>query len=242
MRVNDQLCRSALRGAGVALGVVLAAALSTSTAWATGGTTPPTGIPSPSARARAATPTTPQLRIAVDNGRTSVAVGDKPTYTITLDNLGTTAITGLVVTQSVPTGLNLTSADSSGVATAGLVSWRVNLKASGKATIHTTMTVSKTPKDVLRLATVACASTAVKGPPIVCAAHSDLLPAGAAAEAGKARAKVVPGATARSTGPNWWYVAGGVGAIAGVVAALATLIARRRNGGIVKARHARGEA
>jgi uncharacterized repeat protein (TIGR01451 family) len=207
----------------VLLGLALAATLPVSTAWAAGGTTPPTGIASASAKARAV-PTTPQLRIAVDDGHTSAAVGDKPTYTITLDNLGTAEVTGLVVTQSVPPGLNFKSADSAGVAKAGLVSWRVNVKASGKATLHTTMTVSTTPKDLLRLATVACASTSAKGPPVVCAAHSDLLPAGAAVLTAKAGA--VP---ARAAGGNgWWYAGSILGAILLAVGGAALLLARRR--------------
>lgn len=56
----------------------------------------------------------PQLSIAVDNGRTTAAAGDKLTYTIAVHNLGTADIADLHVSQSMPTGLKFTSADSAG--------------------------------------------------------------------------------------------------------------------------------
>lgn len=208
MHANEERCPSAVRAVVVTLGVALVALSPLTPASAT------------------ASGAVPQLSIAVDNGRPSAAVGDAPTYTITIRNLGTTRVKGLRVTQSVPTGLTFKSADAAGIAKGGSVSWRMNMKATSKATLHTTMTVSKTPRDLLRLATVACASLSAKGPPIVCASDSDQLPAGASAEASKAATGSATAAS--STRRNAWYVAGGIGGTALIIGALA-LMARRRS-------------
>ena len=173
-------------------------------------------------------PPAPQLSIAVDNGHTSAAVGDAFTYTITVANLGTTDIPGLVVTQTMPTGLTFGSADSGGTAESDSVTWNVDLKATDTSTFHTTMSVVPTPADLLRLATVACASLSPGGSPIVCASHSDQLPAGAAAESSQAAA-AADTAAAPPTGPglSWWWIGGGIGLV--IVAALAMGIIILRN-------------
>jgi uncharacterized repeat protein (TIGR01451 family) len=170
-----------------------------------------------------ATDAAPQLSIAVDDGHTSTAAGATLTYTITVRNLGTDDVSGLEVTQSVPAGLKLRSTNPAAAPQTGRVGWKMDLKATGSAVVHSTMTVSQTPADLMRLATVACASTSTDGPPIVCAAHSDQLPAGAAAAANQERA-----ASALSAGaPMWWYVGGAVCLLA--VALVAFLAFRRRN-------------
>jgi uncharacterized repeat protein (TIGR01451 family) len=225
MPAHEQRCPSPVRVMSVTLGVILATLVTAAPASATEVGAQRAGGYSNSATVTVAPPT-PQLSIAVDNGRTSAAVGDTPTYTITVRNLGTTQVTGLLVTQSVPTGLKVRSADSTGVAKAGMVSWRLDLEASGKVTVHTAMTVAKTPKDLLRLATVACASVSDKGPPIVCATDSDQLPAGASAQVSKASAAPASGPpVATSKGRDWAYAAGGLG---GIVLLMGVLIARRR--------------
>jgi uncharacterized repeat protein (TIGR01451 family) len=171
----------------------------------------------------AAVPATPQLSIAVDDGQTAASVGDTLDYTVTVRNLGTAGVKDLVVSQSMPTGLQFTSATSHGVAQKGAISWRVNVLAAGHATLHATMTVSATPADTLRLATVACASTSAKARPIVCASHSDQLPAGKAAAAHSAAKPAAPS----SANHAWWYVGGGAGLI---VLALGGFTIRRRAG------------
>lgn len=163
----------------------------------------------------------PQLSIAVDDGHTSADTGATLTYTVTVRNLGTTEVTGLAVTQTMPAGLKLDSSSPAGVPGAGEVGWRTDLKATGAATFHSTMTVSKTPADLLRLATVACASTSTTGPPIVCASHSDQLPAGASAAAREAGTR-----SASSGGQSRWYLIGG--AVLLIVAASLILWFRRR--------------
>jgi uncharacterized repeat protein (TIGR01451 family)/LPXTG-motif cell wall-anchored protein len=179
----------------------------------------PSPSPSPSPSASTTTPSAPQLSIAVDNGRTTAVVGDRLSYTITVRNLGSTQVRGLRVSQTMPAGLRFESAGSHGVAKAGTVTWTLNLKANGSTTLHTDGTVTKTPAQLLRLATVACARLSDKGLPLVCASHSDQLPAGAAAELALA-----------GNEETSWPSAGLVTALAGVgvLAAAAALVFRRR--------------
>ena len=86
-----------------------------------------------------------------------------------------------------------------------------------------------TPDHLLRLATVACASAMRDGRPIVCATHSDRLPAGAAAEAEAARAAAPPV-------NRLWYVGAGLLVLV-LTGVLAARRARRRGGRT--SRHAR---
>ena len=172
-------------------------------------------------------PTGPQLSIAVDNGRTSAAVGEAFTYTITAVNLGTTNIPGLVVTQTVPTGLTFGSADAGGTANSDTVTWNIDLKATESSTFHTTMSVVATPADLLRLATVACASLTPGGSPIVCASDSDQLPAGAAAESSQAAAAAAAdtaAATSTGAGPSWWWIGGAIGLVVLVALAMGIIV------------------
>jgi len=176
------------------------------------------GLAPPSASAK---PATPQLSIAVDNGQTTTKAGGRSTYTITVTNLGTATVKNLVVSQTVPTGAQLKSADAGGDDEAGTVRWALNLRATKSATFHTTMTVAATtPEELLRLATVACAQTSRNGSPLVCASDSDQLPAGAAAEANRAALETSPAGR-----PVGWYVAAGLAAAA---AAAAGVLALRR--------------
>ena len=75
-----------------------------------------------------------------------------------------------------------------------------------------------TPEDLLRLATVACASIEGGDKPIVCATHSDQLPAGAAAEAAAHEA-------ANPVTSRLWYA--GVGAVLAALLLTALLVLRR---------------
>jgi len=165
----------------------------------------------------------PQLSIAIDDGQTTAAGGDSLTYTISVKNLGTTPVDGLQVTQTMPAGLTFVSADGGGSVDAAGVRWTVDLGAAGDVTLHTTTTVSSPPTDVLRLASVACASTDAAGPPIVCASHSDLLPAGAA----ELEAAGAPGPTSSASSGRPWYLGGVIVAVV-VVGVGALLVALRR--------------
>jgi uncharacterized repeat protein (TIGR01451 family) len=161
------------------------------------------------------TPPEPQLSITIDDGRTTATAGTRLTYTITVQNLGGTDITGLAVTQSVPPGLALELADSSGGVQAGHVRWNVNLRATAKTALHSTMAVYDTSPDLPRLASVACASTADDARPIVCATHSDQLSVGTAAHT-----------TTASAHAGRWYLIGGLVML--LIAALMALLLRRR--------------
>ena len=173
-----------------------------------------------------AKPAAPQLSIDIGNGRASTKAGDKLHYTITVENLGTSA-TQLVVTQSVPTGAAFGTADGRAQLRADMVSWPVQVKAGGKTTLHSTLTVEAgTPADLLRLASVTCAKVGPKGPPLVCASDSDLLPAGRAAQQAAAAAKAAPGSLLVGR-PVSWLAAGVTLAVAALTA---TVMFRRRAG------------
>jgi uncharacterized repeat protein (TIGR01451 family) len=202
--------RRLLRFVAVTMGVGLAATLPAAAPAAA-------AVLAPSAAAQ-----TPQLSIAVDDNRASAASGDQLAYTITVRNLGSTKVAGLTVTQSVPTGLTFGSADPTGVLKGGNLNWALSLRAGGSATMHTKMSVLATPKELLRLAVVACAGLSAKGPPIVCASHSDQLPAGAAKTRRAAQSAHPRAATSDFT---WWYFGGGLGLL---ILAGVTLAARRR--------------
>jgi uncharacterized repeat protein (TIGR01451 family) len=166
----------------------------------------------------------PELSIAIDNGRTATTSGDRLDYTITVQNIGTTDVEGLRVSQTQPDGLRFESADGGGTAQSGAVLWTVDIPRGTTGTVHTTMTVLATPDDLLRLATVACVRTAADAPPIVCAAHSDQLPAGAEVEARQASM------TAEEPAPidMRWYIGGAIAALTVVVVVFTVLWIRSR--------------
>jgi uncharacterized repeat protein (TIGR01451 family) len=164
-------------------------------------------------------PPGPQLSIAIGDGRTTTTVGNRLTYTITVENLGRTDVSGLTVTQTVPAGLELVSAESADAVQAGDISWNVNLEANATRVFHSTMTVVRTPPSLLRLASVACARAVGGARPIVCAIHSDQLPAGAA--------ETMTGSAGSAARAGWWYFAGGL-VMLSFGALIASLVRRRR--------------
>ncbi|MGC5013809.1 hypothetical protein ACLQ2R_23855 [Streptosporangium sp. DT93] len=171
--------------------------------------------------ARAVAGDVPSLGIGIDNGRTSVEEGDRLTYVITVRNTGTSRVRGLDLTQSLPPGLRFVSADGHGTATRERVRWSADVPPGKAVTFRTVAEVGTTPEDLLRLASIACASTEGGDKPIVCATHSDQLPAGAAAaEAAHA--------TAHPVTSRLWYVAAGAGLLALVLVGLPAV--RRSSG------------
>lgn len=183
-------------------GIVFAGLVTCGPAWAQIG-----GVPADIAAPTSSAPVSgPQLSIAVADGRESVVAGDRLGYTVTVRNLGSTNLTGLQVSQTVPAGAVVKSVDSAGVAGHGAIRWRVRVKPAATVVLHATMAVGETPPDLLRLASVACATIGGDGRPIVCATHSDELPAGAAEAAGSSGMTTVT-MTARQ---GWWYAAAGI--------------------------------
>jgi uncharacterized repeat protein (TIGR01451 family) len=169
----------------------------------------------------------PQLSIAVDNGSASAKSGDELRYTITVTNLGTQKVKGLRVNQTVPTGASVVSADEGGDEGKGKISWKVDLAAAQKVTMHTSLSLGATPGSALRLATVACAQVSAKGPALVCASDSDQLPAGAAAEAAQAPA---PPSSGWLDGRTPWYLGGGAALVLVLVGALLLVLRHRHPG------------
>lgn len=135
----------------------------------------------------------PALSIGVSGGRPTVRPGVMLTYTVKIRNIGTVDAPRLHVDQTLPPGLQLISATSHGVRSAGEVRWLVSLRPGHTETFRTVARVGKTPPQLLRLATVACASAGSSGRPIVCATDSDQLPAGVTAAARASRAGSGPG-------------------------------------------------
>ena len=130
----------------------------------------------------------PQLSIAVTDGRTSVQEGDQLTYTVQLRNIGRHDVRRLRLVQTLPAGLRLISATRRPATRPGSLTWRISLPAGHTDTFRVTGRVGRTPGQLLRLATVVCASAGSGTRPIVCGAHSDELPAGAVAGAQEGRA------------------------------------------------------
>jgi uncharacterized repeat protein (TIGR01451 family) len=162
----------------------------------------------------------PGLSISVTDGRTTAAPGDRLTSTVKIHNIGATSAPHLKITQLLPAGLTFISARSRAMAAAGKVAWNTGLAAGRAATFSVTGQVGKTPKTVLRLATVACAAGAHSSKPLVRAAHCGQLPAGA-----------IAGRQAAARGAAWrpYGLAGAfLLLLAGAVAALAARRMRAR--------------
>ncbi|MGA2827748.1 MAG: hypothetical protein ABSF03_16745 [Streptosporangiaceae bacterium] len=120
---------------------------------------------------------TPALTISVADGRHTVKPGDLLSYTVRIRDTGTAGAPGLDIVQTLPPGMTLTSVSPKGAAHDGHVTWQVNLAAGGEDTFHVAGRAGPEPPQLLRLATIACASTRGSVRPIVCAAHLDQLPA-----------------------------------------------------------------
>jgi uncharacterized repeat protein (TIGR01451 family) len=138
--------------------------------------------PGPAAVIRAAAKK-PALSIGVSDGRQTARPGVLLTYTVQIHNIGRIGVPRLNVEQMIPPGLKLISVSRHGARGAGHVSWQVNLPPGHADTFRVVARVGKTPRQLLRLAAVACASASAHGRPIVCATDSDQLPAGAVAAA-----------------------------------------------------------
>jgi uncharacterized repeat protein (TIGR01451 family) len=137
-----------------------------------------------------------QLSIGVTDSRQRVQAGDLLTYAVKVDNIGKRNATRLSIVQTLPAGLKLISASRHPAVHAGQLTWRLSLAAGHTSKFRVVGKVGKTPKQLLRLATIACATAGGSHRPIVCAAHSDQLPAGAVAVAQASQAA----AAARSGG------------------------------------------
>ena len=140
------------------------------------------------ASSRATTPTaagknTPALSIGVTDGTNTAKPGDLLSYTVNIRNLGSANAPPLEVALTLPPAFTLLSASGGGAKAAGQVKWQVSLPAGHSGAFRVVGRVGDTPRQLLRLDAVACATAAKGAKPIVCAAASNELPAGAAAAA-----------------------------------------------------------
>jgi hypothetical protein len=116
-------------------------------------------------------------------------------YTVNIRNLGTASAPPLVVALTLPPAFKLLSASGGGAKAAGQVKWQVSLPAGHSGVFRVVGRVGSTPRQLLRLDAVACAIAGKGAKPIVCAASSNELPAGAtAAAAAHARLAAAPSA------------------------------------------------
>ncbi len=190
--------------------------------------------------AHAAAP--PALSITIDDGQTSAKPKDQLDYTIILTNLGGRKIRGLLITQQIPDGAELISADPRGKERSGTVTWEVDVAAGQPVTVRSKLRVDASPPaELLRLAAVACARTEAKGHPVVCASDSDQLPAGAALDQRQPDAEP-PDAADR---PSWTVsaaiAAGAAGLLALVVLSAVAISRRRRTQALNRADRAEDE-
>ncbi|MCM3887101.1 DUF11 domain-containing protein [Frankia sp. R82] len=162
----------------------------------------------------------PDLAIGIDDGHTDVRAGDHLTYTVKIRNIGTVDAGDLVVTQTLPVGVRLRSADRDGVLHDGTVAWHTDLPAGRNTAFVVQAEVAKPPGGQLRLASVVCATPGGAARPIVCAADSDRLPAG--------RAAAAPGAHSDASGGLSGWLMGLYVGLGVVLVLLAGLVVRRR--------------
>jgi uncharacterized repeat protein (TIGR01451 family) len=139
-----------------------------------------------SASGQAKTPTGPTLSIGVTDGTNTAKPGDLLSYTVNIRNLGSSTAPPLDIALMLPPAFRLLSASGGGAKAAGQVMWRVSLPAGHSGVFRISGRVGPTPRQLLRLDAIACASTGKGVKPIVCAASSNELPAGAAAAAATA--------------------------------------------------------
>jgi uncharacterized repeat protein (TIGR01451 family) len=183
---------------------------------------PPTPTPSP-ARTPAATGS-PQLNIVVTDNQTAAKMGDRLTYQTTVRNTGSNEARNLLLTQTASPGLKIATATQDGIVQGNKVSWQVTVKPGASASRGITVIVTQSPVDLLRLASIACASSGAGKAPIVCASDLDKLPAAEVASGTTLESK---SASTHSDNGKFWY-AGGAIAVAVLVGGALGLRHRRR--------------
>jgi uncharacterized repeat protein (TIGR01451 family) len=196
-------------------------------------TTPDARATSASARATApaaAGKNTPMLSIGVSDGTSTAKPGDLLSYTVNIRNLGSAAAPPLEVALMLPPAFKLLSASGDGAQAAGQVKWHVSLLAGHSGAFRVVGRVGDTPRQLLRLDAIACAATAKGVKPIVCAAASNELPAGAAAAA---HARLAAGPSAHHLIRNVLVI---VAVVLLLLLAGVALMARRR---LTTTKHAR---
>lgn len=105
----------------------------------------------------------PAIALTKDDSRTVVSRGDEYTYTLTVTNrLVGEAVTGVVLTDTLPAGLEFVSASDGGTEANGVVTWPgVDLAAAGSATAGGNGTTGALGASATRTVTVRVSDTAV---------------------------------------------------------------------------------
>src|SRR6266536_5217071 len=100
----------------------------------------------------------PELSIGVSDGRRHVQPGDLLTYAVKIHNIGKRDVPRLRIVQTLPVNMKLISATRHPARHAGQLTWQLNLPAQRTYTFHVVGRVGQTPRQLLRLATIACAN------------------------------------------------------------------------------------
>jgi uncharacterized repeat protein (TIGR01451 family) len=124
-------------------------------------------------------PAGPQLSISITDGRHTARPGQQLSYLIRVLDAGRAGSADLTISQTLPGGTRFLSASDGGRVSGGQIIWHITLGGHSADTVRSAVRLIRPPAGVLRLAAVACAATQ-RSRPLVCAAHLDQLPAGAA--------------------------------------------------------------
>jgi uncharacterized repeat protein (TIGR01451 family) len=180
---------------------------------------PKSAVPtSAAAKSVAREPAGPALAISVDDGRATAAADDRLHYTIRVRNLGTAAVHALRLTETIPTGAAVLTTHPAAADRADHLDWTVDLPRGGGATVTSDLRAGATAPELLRMASVACVSIGA-GAPIVCAADSDQLPAGAAAATVASR-HLPPAGNSGNGRTRWLFIGAALLVILSAAAAL----------------------
>jgi uncharacterized repeat protein (TIGR01451 family) len=155
------------------------------------------------------------LAISISDGRASARPGDILTYRIHVINSGPVKIAHLTITETIPDGLRLVSASDGGSAKAGTVVWHAMVPPGTNKAFTTVARVTRTPDQILRLASVACAAmgNGSSERALICSADLDRLPAHAGPAGTATPHSVKSGGGPFGAVATWLASLGGAGAI-----------------------------
>ncbi len=119
------------------------------------------------------------LSISIDNSHDQVHGGDELAYKISVRNTGSSDVDGLRITQSIPSGVRVVTAEQDGQATSTSVQWTKVVPAGKEITLANHVVFDAAPEGTARLASSVCAYRDGETRPVVCSTDSDQLAASA---------------------------------------------------------------